>query len=178
MLRYDVTLAALLMLPCLSSKAVPLPLQHGQLNVQGQIQASPCNLHTDDIRQEVAFDALSHRSVKGEAAHSIQILSLRLVNCRLEHDTGYQGNSVSITFDGEPAPGNSTLFAVTGSARGLALKLTDSQGHQAIPGMPMPAIGLDGADNELHYRLQVVSNTEAFREGDWTGTVRFMLAYQ
>lgn len=164
---------------CAVSQAAPIKNEgRGSVSVYGQILASACSIHTDDIRQEILFDAQSPRTFKNNAGLGEKNFSLRLTNCRLEKETQGEWESVSVTFDGEVVSGNPSLFSVNGDAHGIALRVMSKQGEQAFPGLPMNNIPLSQESNQLDYRLQVVPDGEPFEEGQWSGSLRFMVAYQ
>lgn len=150
----------------------------GRVSVNGQILASACSIHTDDIRQEILFDTQSPRTLRNHAGSGEKSFSLRLTNCQLEKETQGEWKSVSVTFDGEIVSGNPSLFSVNGDARGVALRVVSKQGEQAFPGLPMNNIPLSQGSNQLDYRLQVVPDGKPFEEGHWSGSLRFMVAYQ
>lgn len=150
----------------------------GQVSVNGQILASACSIHTDDIKQEILFDAQSPMTLRNSAGLGEKNFSLRLTNCRLEKETHGEWKSVSVTFDGEIVSGNPSLFSVNGDARGVALRVVSKQGEKVYPGRPMNNIPLSQESNQLDYRLQVVPDGEPFEEGSWSGSLRFMVAYQ
>ncbi|WP_252342322.1 fimbrial protein [Pseudomonas fragi] len=83
---------------------------------------------------------------------------------------------VRVTFDGL-ADASGRLFAIGGAARGLALRIADTQGQESIPGVPMPLALLTGADQELHYTLQLVGNGRPVAVGSHRTAVRFRLEY-
>lgn len=151
---------------------------HGRVTMNGQIQASACSIRTDDVWQEVVFDTLSPAVMVNGGAESVREFSLHLVNCRLEKEKGGEWKSVAVTFAGEPVDGHPELFAVSGDARGMALAVSDKQGNSAQPGVAMEDIPLNEEGNALDYRLQVVPTGAVFEEGAWSGTIRFMVAYQ
>lgn len=151
---------------------------HGRVGMNGQILASACSIHTDDVWQEVKFDMHSQQTVLNNGGLLEKPFSLRLVNCRLDNYDGEEWSSFAVTFDGEAVTGNSALFSVNGDARGVALKVMDSRGHTATPGVAMNSIPLNREDYQLDYRLQVVPSGEAFEEGTWSGAVRFMVTWQ
>lgn len=151
---------------------------HGQISVNGQVLDSACSIHTDDVKQEILFNDLSPRSLRNNYGLGEKDFSLRLTNCRLEKETGGVWKSVSVTFDGEIVSDKPSLFAVSGDAKGVALKLVNKKGEQAFPGQPMNSISLSLEGNQLDYRLQVVPNGLPFEEGHWSGSLRFMVAYQ
>lgn len=151
---------------------------HGRVTINGQLLVSACSLHTEDAWQEIVFDIFTPRQFRDNPGLTEKPFSVRLQNCRLEKEKGGEWQSVTITFDGEPEPGHDSLFSVNGDAKGISLKVTDLLGHTAIPGVEMDAIPLKEDENKLDYILSLVPNGDEFTEGNWSGVIRFMVAYQ
>lgn len=176
---YLLVTLALLMSVCSVLKASPVKNEgRGRVSVNGQILASACSIHTDDIRQEVLFDIQSFRNLTDNSGFGEKFFSLRLTNCRLEKETQDEWDSVSVTFDGEINSVNPSLFSVHGEARGVALRVLSARGEQAYPGLPMHNIPLSQKGSQLDYRLQIVPDGEPLEEGHWSGSLRFMVLYQ
>ncbi len=171
------TLLAVLSSPAIS--ALPAYQGQGRVVMNGQVLASACSIHTEDVWQEITFDTHSHRTVLNNGGSLEKPFSLRLVNCRLDNSEVETGADFTVTFDGKPVSENSALFSVDGNARGVALKVVDNNNnHVAVPGVEMSNIPLNEEGNQLDYRLQVVASGEDFEEGAWSGSVRFMVAWQ
>lgn len=159
--------------------ATPLKNEgHGKVFVNGQILTPACSIHTDDIWQEILFDAHSPRTIRNNGKQNVQQFSLRLVNCQLKRDTGGEWQSVYVTFDGMSSLNDASLFSVSGNAKGVALKIIDDTGELAIPGKSMSNISLREGGNILGYTMQVVLDGSEFVEGNWFASLRFMVAYQ
>lgn len=170
------TLLAVLSSPAIG--ALPAHQGQGRVVMNGQVLASACSIHTEDVWQEITFDTHSHHTVLNNGGSLEKPFSLRLVNCRLDNNEGNTGAAFTVTFDGKPVSENSALFSVDGNARGVALKVVDNNNHVAVPGVEMNSIPLNEEGNRLDYRLQVVASGEDFAEGAWSGSVRFMVAWQ
>lgn len=56
--------------------------------------------------------------------------------------------------------------------------MTDSDGEQALPGIPMHSVVLSQNEHQFDYVMQVVPDGKFYIEGDWAGAIRFMLSYQ
>lgn len=160
-----------------ASQASPVKKQgQGRVYVNGQILTSACNIHTDDLWQEFVFDSLTPYVIENNAGGNEKMFSLRLVNCDLK-DEG-ELKSIAFTFLGDAVSHDPSLFSVSGEAKGIALKVMGSEGEQALPGKPMSSVFPNEKEHRLDYSLRVVSDGKDFQEGDWTGSIRFMLTYQ
>ncbi|WP_152552403.1 fimbrial protein [Pantoea ananatis] len=151
---------------------------HGHVHVNGQIQESACSIHTDDVWQEVTFPVFSANALLNSGQEYVFPFSLRLVNCKLARKNGKEWKSVNVTFEGDRVLTQPDLFAVRGETQGFALAVSDNEGHQASPGVTMDGVPLSSEGNELYYQLSVVPTGEKFREGKWSGIIRFMVSYQ
>jgi type 1 fimbria pilin len=83
--------------------------------------------------------------------------------------------TVSITLHSKQQQGG--LIAVTGQARGLALRLEDGQHRQLWPGMPSQAQLLMPGDNRLTFYLIPQRTAERLIPGSFYAVVNFQLNY-
>ena len=148
----------------------------GRVTMTGQLLASACNIHTDDVWQEVNFGTHSFNSQHNLSRPISRPVSIRLVNCHLENSETWR--DVSVTFDGVRSSTSDATFAVSGPAKGIALQLTDERGYIARPGEELPTVWLSPEGNSLNYRLHVVQTDEQAKEGEWSAFLRFMVEYQ
>ncbi|WP_058914022.1 fimbrial protein [Entomohabitans teleogrylli] len=148
----------------------------GEVTFPGQIVAAACSLHTDDIWQEIDFGILPLSAIRDGNSIQEKPVNLRLMNCFL--DTDHNTHNVDVMFEGESDKKNPQLFKVTGSARGVALKLTDAGGNMASPGRITNWLVENPYEQRLNYNLSVVRNGNTFAVGDWSGVIRFVMQYQ
>ncbi|PAA13002.1 fimbrial protein [Pseudomonas fragi] len=155
----------------------------GRVTLEGQIVDSACALDASSAYQLVEFDPLPMGQLIRQGQSLPVIFTLRLIKCSLVRPDSFRPGSylpdwqhVRVTFDGL-ADASGRLFAIGGAARGLALRIADTQGQESIPGVPMPLALLTGADQELHYTLQLVGNGRPVAVGSHRTAVRFRLEY-
>ncbi|MCW0306315.1 PAP fimbrial minor pilin protein [Pantoea ananatis] len=148
----------------------------GRVYVNGQILTSACNIHTEDVWQEFVFDSLSPHILENNNGLNEKRFSIRLVNCDLRDEDKWR--SIAFTLSGEAVSHAPSLFSLRGEAKGIALKVTDSDGEQALPGIPMHRVVLSQNEHQFDYVMQVVPDGKVFIEGDWAGAIRFTLSYQ
>ncbi|MGN8010279.1 fimbrial protein [Enterobacter sp. 22325] len=163
-----------------NSELLAAPIKNegrGLVSVNGQILASACSIFTDDVHQEILFDTLTPRLLRDYSGLAEKKFSLRLTNCSMEKDALTDWKSVSVTFNGDIVPSEPSLFSVNGDAQGVALRIVNTSGEQAYPGLPMSHVALNKDGLQLNYRLQLVSDGKLFREGIWFGSIRFMVSY-
>ncbi|NIG46414.1 type 1 fimbrial protein [Enterobacter sp. Acro-832] len=163
----------LLLLPAVSGASHQ---GQGRVTMTGQLLASACSIHTDDVWQEVDFGTHGRETRNDAVFRGGLPVTLRLVNCSLEKSDKWQW--VTVTFDGDRSAATEPSFAVRGEAKGIALQMQDTRGHTVHPGEPLPEVVLSPVGNRLDYRLNVVETKEPVQEGDWTAFIRFMVEYQ
>lgn len=152
---------------------------HGRVNLNGQIQAAACTISTEDAWQEISFGSHPLKEFTHYTNNEVtKNFSLNLINCVLEKEKGGEWESVEITFDGPGEPDNPSLFMLSGSGAGVAMRITDDYGHQAFAGEPMPKTPLSREITYLHYHLQLVANGKQLHAGDISTLLRFMVVYQ
>lgn len=155
----------------------------GRVTLAGQVIDSACALDANSLYQVIELDPLPMGQLIRLGESAPRTFTLRLVKCSLVRpDPGRPGaflpdwQHVRVTFDGQADSGGK-LFAAAGSTRGLALRITDWQGQQSVPGVPMSLISLSGGDQELRYTLQMVGNGSPMAVGSHRAAVRFRLEY-
>lgn len=148
----------------------------GRVSLQGAILESACAIDTQSLDQSIEMAILPVSQVIRDGGGTLQPFYIRLINCRLTHlDPSLPDwSTFQITFDGL---GEEGLFGVEGQAKGVALQITDDNGHIARPGEPMPAGRLTGENMQLQYALQLVANYNSLRAGNYTSAIRFKMEY-
>lgn len=157
---------------------------NGVVALSGQIVDTACAIDTNSAYQVIEMDPAPIGRLIREGEGDPHAFSLRLVNCSLtRYNPDRPGEKlpdwqhVRVTFDGVPdREGRS--FAATGSSQGVALHITDSEGRESSPGVPMALIPLSSAkDQVLHYTLQLIGNNQPMLVGSHSAAVRFRLEY-
>ncbi len=156
---------------------------NGVVLLEGQIIDSACALETGSDYQLIEMDPVPLGRLIREGDGDPHPFSLRLVNCSLTRpDPDRPGQNLPdwqhlrVTFEGlSDRDGRS--FAAEGSSEGVALHITDLQGHESTPGVPMPMMPSAGQDQALHYIVQLVGNERPMAVGAHRAAVRFRLEY-
>lgn len=156
---------------------------NGLVTLEGQILDSACALDSGSVYQLIEMDPVPMGRLIREGDGDPHPFSLRLVQCSLTRpDPERPGQylpdwqHVRVTFEGlSDREGRS--FASSGTSRGVALHITDSQGRESTPGIPMPMTPLSGEDQSLHYIVQLVGNDQPMAVGSHRAAVRFRLEY-
>lgn len=175
--------SSLLIIPPLCLTAFAASQWDGIVTLEGQILDSACALDTDGVYQLIEMDPVPVGRFIREGDGDPHPFSLRLVQCTLTRpDPDRPGQylpdwqHVRVTFEGlSDRAGQS--FAALGTSQGVALHITDLQGRESIPGVPMPMGPLTGEDQALHYIIQLVGNDRPMIVGAHRAAVRFRLEY-
>ncbi|MFP4910035.1 fimbrial protein [Providencia hangzhouensis] len=140
--------------------------------MQGSIMDTACSIDTGSYEQSI----------------DMGILPLSLIQQRTRTGTGFfyyinwlQTNilyrrtleTAEISFDG---PVNGDYFSVSGSAQGIALLLTESNGEYISGKKTLPK-SIKVGKYILNYQLKVVSNDTPLRAGQYQTSIRFKLDY-
>lgn len=155
----------------------------GRVTLLGEVVESACALDAKSAYQIIELEPLAMGRLIRQGQSEFHNFSLRLVKCSLARPDPVRPGAylpdwqhVRVTFDGLADAGGH-LFAMAGSSTGLALRIADIQGQPSTPGVPMSLAPLTGADQELHYTLQLVGNGRPMAAGSHSAAVRFRLEY-
>lgn len=155
----------------------------GVVTLEGQIIESACSLDAGSAYQVIEMDPTPVGRLVREGEGEPHPFSLRLVSCTLAGTASDQSSEpienwqhVRVTFEGVPDRGGRS-FAAFGTSQGVALHITDAEGQESIPGVPMPLKPVTGANQVLHYTLRLVGNDRPISVGTHRASVRFRLEY-
>ena len=174
---------AMFLTSCLSVFAEPRQQGSGVVTLGGQILDSACALDANSAYQVIDMTPVPVGRLVREGESDPHPFSLRLIQCSLtrpdpDRPGQYLPDSehVRVTFEGlTDREGRS--FAALGSSQGVALHITDANGQESIPGVPMDLTPLAGEDMVLNYVLQLVGNDQPMAVGSHRAAVRFRLEY-
>ena len=148
----------------------------GQVNMQGAILYTACAISTGSREQVIDMDIAPISEIRNSGRSTERDFSIDLVNCLFTNDGTGQGrmNYFNITFDGNS---EGDVFSVGGEAKGIALQISDAQGHLAFPGIMLPAKEIDHKAMKLNYVMRLVSNNKPVKAGEYFSAIRFKLDY-
>lgn len=156
---------------------------NGRINMAGEILDSACALDASSAYQVIDMTPLSVGGLIRHNAGEPSVFSLRLVKCSLTRPDPHRSGAylpdwqhVRVTFDGLTDI-SGRHFAALGTSSGMALRITDVQGQESIPGVPMSLIALTENHQELRYSLQLVGNGRPMVVGSHRTALRFRLEY-
>ncbi|VDZ85071.1 fimbrial protein [Kluyvera intermedia] len=140
----------------------------------GTLVADPCQVDVDSEDQTVDFGAIASKTFINHDQSAPETFHILLKDCDLT-----LGEKVSVTFYGEKDATEPALFAVTGQARGIALAITDSEGHPVTPDGAQSWRPLAPGDVQLTWQARVQSTAgKAVTEGEFQSVVTFSLQYE
>ncbi|WP_419181559.1 fimbrial protein, partial [Providencia rettgeri] len=83
---------------------------------------------------------------------------------------------VKFTFHGDKFSDNEELFAVTGEAKGIAIKLISEDGDNISPDVPMSDIELSSGTNQLNIEAMLVGyDLSKISTGSFSSVVTFSM---
>lgn len=172
---YGVTALFIQLSPALITSATATENEVAHVMIDGSIVEAACaiGMGAPDQTLYMGNHPLSH-IIRGKHLPRYT-LSINLLACSLEQYSLNKPRSYifRIMFEGEEDVGH---FKNTGSARGIAVMISDHQGNIATPGKYLPAQKLD--DNKIfNYTLSLISNQEILQPGDFQLTLRFRIDY-
>ncbi|MBQ0535721.1 type 1 fimbrial protein [Providencia huaxiensis] len=144
------------------------------LIMQGSIMDTACSIDTGSYEQSIDMGILPLSLIQQEGQGQAQDFFITLIGCRLTSYTGELWKTFEVSFDG---PVNGDFFSVSGSAQGIALLLTESNGEYIYPGKKKLPKSIKPGKYILNYQLKVVSNDTPLRAGQYQTSIRFKLDY-
>ncbi|CAI1095381.1 fimbrial protein [Serratia proteamaculans] len=148
----------------------------GRVNMQGAIIDTACAIAAGSREQTIDMDAVPVGNIARDGQGNTRPFTIELTNCTLERPTPNlpDWKQFQVTFDGDV---DGDLFGVSGEAKGVGLKIIDSQGNVAIPGSPLPFNEIITTRMLLNYTIKLVSNNKPLHAGRYFSSVRFKLDY-
>lgn len=144
--------------------------------MKGSIVDTPCAIDTGSLDQTIDMASRPVSDIIRDGKGVPQPFRIQLTDCHTSRagSTREDWHQFSVTFDGTH---DGQLFGVRGGAGGVGLKILDSEGHQAIPGEPLPAHPLVTGDTTLDYTLQLAGDYHPLHAGRYATDIRFKLDY-
>lgn len=148
----------------------------GEVTMNGRIIASACAIDTESVDQTIKMKTLPISQVIRDGQSERQAFSIKLVNCVLEKFNPALDNwrYFEVTFDGREDAG---YFGLDGSAKGIALQISDEKGNIVVPGTSMAKGAVHPGKMTFNYGLRLVGNHQVLKAGEYASTVRFKMDY-
>lgn len=140
----------------------------------GTLVADPCQIEMDSLEQEINFGNIAAKTFINHNYSVAKSFSIHLTECDLS-----LGNQVSVTFLGEEDSTHPGTLAVTGSAKGISIRMTDSEGRLVAPNEAQPVSGLHAGDTILEYQARIqAQDFSQVSEGDFSAVTTFVLVWE
>ncbi|EPK7572976.1 fimbrial protein [Klebsiella michiganensis] len=153
--------------------AAPCVQADTDVHFTGNLVADPCELHVDSEDQIVDFRNVPSKTFIKYPRSEAERFSIWLTECDLS-----LGTTVTVTFKGTEDALQPGLFAVTGSAAGIAIALEDDSGTPVKPNVPMRPSALTAGDTFLNFQAFISAPVHSrVREGDFESMTTFLLEY-
>jgi type 1 fimbria pilin len=149
----------------------------GAVFIQGTVLYTPCAIDLDSRDQTIGMGDTPVSEIATKGYGPTRAFTVRLINCLMlpsPENSKYDSEYYQITF--EPMTG-AERFSVRGDAQGVELAIRDTDGNIAEPGVAFPAREVTTGGMNLNYSLQLVSNGEPLRAGDYQSLIRFRMDY-
>ncbi|MBK0002029.1 fimbrial protein [Erwinia sp. S38] len=148
----------------------------GRVKMAGSIIDTACEIDINSIDQTLDMGVVPIGRIIRDGYSLKKSITINLVKCILnKNDENLnQWKYFTITFDGMNDEG---LFNIEGDAKGIALRIIDSDGNVAKPGAPLPSGELKSGKMSLNYSIQLVSNHKALHAGEYNSIVKYKMDY-
>ncbi|EKS6735760.1 fimbrial protein [Enterobacter ludwigii] len=152
----------------------------GKVTFTGSIIDAPCSISPESVDQTVELGQISNVALKNGGKSEPRPFSIDLENCSFESaaEGGVQKNKVTVTFTGmESSDG---LLAITGTAKGAGIAITDGAGEVISLGQPTTPQTLQQGKNTLSFAAYMQGDTKqgaVITEGSFQSVADFTLAY-
>ena len=160
----------------ISSSAYAADAGHGTVTFNGSIVDAPCSISPETVDQTVNLGQVSNVALTAGGRSTPKNFRIDLEDCTVE-----TGSTVQVTFTGAKAlESNNNMLAITGSARGAGIIMTDTSGAPITLGEATTAQMLQNGKNTLQFAAfmqGVVASGVAVVPGDFTAITDFTLAY-
>ena len=164
---------------------------HGTLHFTGSIINSPCSIAPGDENIDVPLGQVANKVLEAGAGYSqTQPVTIHLQDCDLTKADGVISGSatvdypaiskVVVNFSGSPDSQNSELYANTGTAQGVGIRLMDTMaGNKSLAAnSPLSEQALTPGDNILKFGARLEKNGDAVATGTVAADVTYSMEYK
>ncbi|EHO0178200.1 fimbrial protein [Salmonella enterica] len=164
---------------------------HGTLHFTGSVINSPCSIAPGDEDIDVPLGQIANKVLEAGAGYSLtQPITIHLQNCDLTPRPGVTSGSgsvdypafskVSVQFAGSADAKNADLYANTGTAQGVGIRLMDTMaGNLPLTANAASAEhGLTSGDNMLKFGARLEKNGDAVATGTVAADVTYAMIYK
>ncbi|CAI1114522.1 Fimbria A protein precursor [Serratia proteamaculans] len=155
---------------------------HGSVTFTGSIIEAPCSILPGDIDQTVNLGQVSNVALEKGGTSKPQNFEISLQGCTLSTK-----KSVTTTFTGMASPSGNGLLAMTGTAKGASIGITNSDGSVVKLNEKSKPQLLQNGNNTLSYAAYLQGDVKGTGEGavdpkivpgEFKSVANFTLAYE
>lgn len=150
---------------------------HGNVTIQGEINASACTIDTESIYQTINVGNINISNIiYSNGRNNVYPFNIVLINCMLIGSSLPIKNNkyFEVTFDGLSDSGS---FILEGQAKGVSLQVMDSSGQIARPGIPLEKNEINSEKLVLNYSIRLVGNNRNVESGEFYTALRYKMDY-
>ncbi|MGL4723251.1 MAG: fimbrial protein [Scandinavium sp.] len=149
---------------------------HGRVNMRGSIVDAACSIATGDRVQAIEMATEPVGAILRDARGTDNKFDIQLSNCVLARDGDATPNQkrFSLTFSGG---NNGDDFQVSGEAKGVALRIADTQNNIARPGVALLPQEIDPKNMTLNFHIFLVGDQQIIQAGNYRAAVNFNMNY-
>lgn len=152
---------------------------NGEIMFKGSIIKAPCGLAPGENgdNQQIEMGQISDAQLRTVGYGKQKDFRINLIGCSFD-PAATDEVKVNVRFDGMSVGGTNGFLGVTGEAKGLAIRLTDSASKQVKVGTISDNYTLRTGDNSLLFSAQAVKlDGEDIVPGSYSGLTNFSLTY-
>lgn len=171
-----ISLLVLLLNMSAVSQAWSSDMGSGRVKMAGSIIDTACAIDINSIDQTFDMGVVPTGRIIRDGQSVKKSITIKLVKCVLnKNDENLtQWKYFTVTFDGMNDDG---LFTVNGDAKGIAIKILDSNGNVAKPGVPLPSEEIEEGEMSLDYSIQIVGNHKVLHAGEYNSIIKYKMDY-
>jgi type 1 fimbria pilin len=157
-------------------QAAAVSIDNTRVYLAGDILDTPCTIDSGSREQTISMGKIPLGVIARDGVGQAIPFSIQLKDCdlaRVDHRLP-DWKGVRIIFGGIS---DGRDFSIRGTAAGVALRITDAEGHIAAPGTPLPSSPLMTGDQSLNFTMQLVSDHKPLRKGEYHAVIQFGLSY-
>ncbi|HHR4183563.1 fimbrial protein [Citrobacter cronae] len=164
---------------------------HGTLHFTGSVINSPCSIAPGDEDIDVPLGQVANKVLEAGAGYSLtQPITIHLQNCDLTAQPGVTSGTgtvdypafskVSVQFAGSADSKDANLYANTGTAQGVGIRLMDTMAGNVplVANTASADHGLTSGNNLLKFGARLEKNGDAVVTGTVAADVTYAMDYK
>lgn len=172
-----------------AGQILPVQGENAEIHITSGVVNFPCSIALDSRDQTIELPPVgSNKLAKPGDRSEIIWFTIQLRNCLpvktnmlspqgLNRIWERSGPAFEFVFSGAQELNNTSLFSISGIARGIGLRMFNSKNGIVYPGLADRAIFAHAGDNWLVYGVATERSFSALRVGNYKGTVDFQIKY-